>query len=822
MLRDLRYAIRTLRQNLGFTLVCIISLALGIGATSSIFAVADAILLRPLPVPQPGRLVVLESQSRGSGLGAFGSFGGVSYPDFKDARARSRSFDGLAASQESTFGFAAEKGALATAKFGELVSGDFFQVMRVAALAGRTFRPDEDQVAGRDAVAVVSYELWKNELAAGPNAVGRTIFLNTVPFTIVGVAPEEFTGSDVLFHTAVFVPLAMGPRLAADPSQGILERRDVRALTVRGRLKPGTSVEQAAAEARVIGQQLAAAYPAANRNTALSVETELHARFRQDTIDFYLMTFLMVLAGIVLLIACANVMNLMLSRARARSREIAVRLAIGAGRGRLVRQLLTESLVLAVMGGALGMLVAQLGIDLFSQIRPPTDIPIVFDMRLDPRVLLFALVATAASALVFGLAPAMQATRPDLVPALKSARAEGGKRRRFLGRNGLVIAQIAGSLVLLVFATQAYRGASIVLSSPLGFRTSHLLLATFDPSLARYTPDQTEQFYKRLLEGARSLPGVDSAALSRSIPMMPGSLGPRRVAPEGMRLPPGTDGFNIPSSVVSDGYFQAAGTPIVAGRGFLATDRADSTPVVVVNELFARKYFPNQSAIGKRLLLADDPHGRRVEIVGVAKQSKYIFPAEPPLAYLYLPLAQNPQAGLTLLLQTAGPSGDAAEPLRNLVRSIDTGQPIVAMRTMENFFEQRANKTMQVLLQAIGGLGLLGLIMALVGLYGLMTFTVGLRQREIGIRMAVGADRRGVLTMVLRQGIVLAVAGCCLGLAVTLVAGRPVTGLVGVSSFYLPLIGVVFVGLLATAALGAYVPARRASLLDPNTILRQE
>jgi macrolide transport system ATP-binding/permease protein len=821
MFRDFRYAFRTLRQSPGFSLVAIVSLALGIGANSAIFSLADALVLRPMPVPNPSGIVTVESQSRGEGVSGLFSFSGVSYPDYKDLRDKTKSFAGLTAAEFWTFGFATQRNTTAKMKFGEVVSGNFFQVLGVQPALGRGFRSQEDVAEGRDAVVVLSHDVWKNEFASDPSTIGRTVLLNGIPFTVVGVTPASFTGSNMMLRTALYVPIAMRARLEADPQQSRLERRDAREFMVQGRLQPGVTLAMAAAETRLLGQQLAQAYPATNRNTLLVAETDLQARLHQDTFDVMLLTFLMALSAVVLLIACANVMNLMLSRAHGRAREIAVRLAIGAGRSHLIRQSLAESLVIALLGGALGLIVAQAGVALFSQIQVPTDVPVVIDLRLDSRVLLFALLVSTLSAILFGLAPALQGTRPDLVPALKTSRSEGRKRNRLLGRNALVIVQVAGSLLLLVFASQAYRGASILLSSPIGFRTDHLLMATFDPSLARYKPPQTQEFYKTLLDDARDLAGVKSAALSQTIPMTPGGIDSKTIVPDGFRLPPGVDGFSVLSNAVSDGYFETVGMPIVEGRRFQVTDKSDSPRVAIVNEQFARKYYPNKDAVGKRFRL-DGAAGQAVEIVGVAKQSKYIFPAEPPFEYLYLPLSQNQRSGMTLMLQTAGPSGGVADSVRELVRKIDPGQPIISVRTMEDFYDQRARGTMQVLIETISGLGLLGLALALIGLYGLMAYSVGLRRREIGIRMAVGADRRNVQGMVLKQGMLLACVGCGIGLVVTMLVGRPATAIIGASGFYLPLVGLVFVALLSVAALSAYIPARRASLLDPNTILRQE
>ncbi len=820
MLYDLRYALRTLRKSPGFALVAIISLALGIGANSAMFSLADALLLRPLPVPHGSELIVVQAQMRGEAVAGIAQYSGLSYPDFKDLRDRNKSFTGLTASQYSQFGFATEKGALPRMKFGEMVSADFFSVLEVPLKLGRAFRPDEGTVPGRDAVVVLGYELWRTDFDSDPGVVGRTIFLNNVAFTVIGVAPEPFTGSNGLVRSALFVPLAMGPRLQADPQQNMLEKRDNRGMTVYGRLKPGVSVAQAAAEARVVSQQLAKAYPATNLTCSMVVDTDVQARLKQDMFDAMLVFFLLAMAGVVLLIACANVMNILLSRARARSREIAVRLAIGAGRGRLVRQLLTESVVIAALGGALGLLVAKAGVDLFGQIKIPADIPVVIDVRLDPRVLLFTILASVASALVFGLAPALQSSHPDLVPALKSGKSDDGKRRRLLGRNTLVIAQVAGALLLLVFATQAYRGASIAISRPAGFRTSHLLMASFDTTLARYTPDQAKAFFKPLLERARSLPGVKSAALTQAVPMLPGGDNSRLI-PEGVKLPPGTEAVSVISNTVSDDYFDTLNVPIVEGRAFQVTDRADSRPVAIVNERLARKYYPNQSPIGKRLRLKGDKD-QMLEIVGVARQSRYFFLVEPAVEYLYRPLSQNPQQSLTILVETAGPSSTATGPLREIVRSLDAGQPMYGVRTMEEVFDQRATKTLGILTEAIGGMGLLGLILAMVGLYGLMSYSVSLRSREIGIRMAIGAGRSGVLGMVMKQGMVLAAAGVSVGLLLCWLASKGVSAAVGVPGFNLPFVALVTAGLVAAAALGAYAPALRASRLDPNAVLRQE
>ncbi|MGO9095412.1 MAG: ABC transporter permease [Bryobacteraceae bacterium] len=814
MLNDLRYALRTLRQNPGFALVAILSLALGIGANSAMFGFADALLLRPMPVPQASRVVTVVSQMRGEILG------GMSYRDYLDFRNRSKSFEGLAAFQLLRVGFATSKAASPQVKVGVLANADSLRALRVEPELGRSFRPDEDQAPGRDAVVVLSHDLWRTDFASRPDVIGKTIFLNGISFTVIGVAPESFSGLDQFFHPAFFVPLMMSPRLAASPQQSILERRDDRGLTVKGRLKPGVSIAQANAEAEVIGKQLEKAYPDTNRNCSAGVRTEFQVRVERSPGDALVMGFLLALVGVVLLIACANVANLLLSRGRARAREIAVRLAIGAGRGRLVRQLLTESLVIAVLGGALGLALAQAGIESFAHFRIPSDIPLSIDAKLDLRVVLYTLVASLASAILFGLAPALQATRAGLAPALKSGAEGAGKRRRFLGRNTLVIAQVAGSLLLLVCATQLFRGASFLLTSPHGFRSDHLLMANFDPSLVRYSEAQTQVFFKRLAEQARALPGVKSAALARLPPLSNYPIF-EPVVPEGFQLPPGQESVAVPANIVSEGYFETLSVPILRGRDFQVTDNADSPRVAIASQQFARQYFPHADPIGKRFRLGRGS-GPMVEIVGLARQSPYQFPGEPPQDILYLPLAQNPQTQMLLLAQSQGDAAALAAPLRQLVRSLDADQPIYNVRTIEEYFDMRITKLFHWLTEAMGALGLLGLALAMVGLYGLMAYSVSRRMREIGIRMALGADRVNVLKLVLRQGLMLAGIGVGIGILLCLLFSRALTAALLVPSFNLTMLALVSLALLGMAALGAYVPARRASSVDPMAVLRQE
>lgn len=825
MLSDLRYAFRTLRHNPSFAAIAILSIALGIGANAAIFSLAEFLLLRPLPVPHASQIVVVLAHTRGESAGLLEQ-AGLSYPDYADLRRNSKSFAGLAASQYVPFGFVRDQNTLPKRKFGVLASGNFFDVLDVRPALGRSFRPDEDQVPGRNAVVMLGHECWVTEFASSPDVLGKIIFLNGLPFTVIGVAPQSFLGPMVWMRADLYVPLAMQPALAGVSQPNELEMRELRVLRVQGRLKRGVSVGQAAAETEVIGEQLAQAYPKTNRTCSLTAGTYWQTQIEQYPVPALAFLCMMALAAVVLLIACANVMNLMLSRASARAREIAVRLTMGAGRGRLTRQLLTESLVIALLGGALGLLIAEVNAALFSRFRIPSDIPIVLNFGIDWQVFLFTLLASVASAILFGLAPALQSTKPDLVAALKSGGIMASKPRRFLGRNALVIAQVAGSLVLLVLATQIFRGASILLSSSTGFRTDHLLTAGFNPTLARETMQQAKEFYRQLLDQARTLGGVKSAALAQSLPLMESpeltGISSMQVIPEGYQLPAGTEAVRALTNIVSEGYFGTIGVPIVEGREFLETDRVDTRRVVIVNEQFAHRYYPNEGAIGRRLRL-NGADGPVAEIVGVAKQSKYLNPiAEPPIEYMYLPWAQNPTAAMTLLLETERSPADEAGAMRDLVRRLDSNQPVYAVRPMQEVYDIAVRQRMDIIREIIGGLGFLGLVLALVGLYGLMSYLVSLRYREIGIRMAIGAAPLSVVTMVLKQGLVLAGWGVAIGLLLSVGMSRVTAALPGNYSLNLPFIAPVTLALLAMAAVGAYIPARRASKVDPNSVLRHE
>jgi|HubBroStandDraft_1064217.scaffolds.fasta_scaffold01030_14 predicted permease len=814
LLQDLRYAVRMLRKNPEFTLVAVLSLAIGIGVNSAMFSLADGLLLRPLSVLRPGEVVTVVSKTPSD------PSGNLSYRDYVDFRDRSRSFAGLVAYSMSSFGFSAQPGESPRMKVGFLVSGNLFRAMGVEPELGRGFLPEEDRAPGRDAVVVLGHDFWEKELGADPSLVGRKARLNGIEFTVIGVAPERFTGMNQYLRPALFVPLAMAPRLAANAEDNILEGRGRRGLSVKGRLRAGTNMAQAQAELVTIAKGLERAYPDTNRDRSVALTTELQARIDDSPSDAALIVMLMTLAGLVLLVACANVANLLLSRARVRTREIAIRLAIGAGRMRLIRQLLAESLAIALAGGLASLLFAYAGTAFMDRIRIPSDIPIVFSVKLDQRALWFSLAVSLASTVLFGLVPALQASRTNLLPVLKATDADSARKQRLWGRSTLVVAQVALSLVLMVVAAMLFRGFRADLMGGPGFRTDHLAMMSFDPTLVHYNDAQAQQFYKDLRQRALATPGVKSAALTMVTPMAPNQH-QVNVAPEGYQLPKDRNSVQVFADAIDDRYFDTMAIPIVRGRGFREADTAAAPRVAVVNEQLAKHYWPSGNAIGKRLRL-DDLKGPWVEVVGVAKTSKYLWIGEPPTEFLYLPLAQRPNSYMTLVAESFGDAAALVAPLHEMVRGLDPNQPIYDVRTMTDFYEARAISIPNMINQMVAAMGLVGLLLAMIGLYGLMAYSVARRTREIGIRMAIGANRGLVARMVLRQGFILALTGLAIGLAASFAAETGVNAVFSTTGRDPLAYLLVAPALLAVTMLAAWAPAHRASRVDPMRALRDE
>ena len=817
--QDIRYGCRMLAANPGFTLVAVISLALGIGANTAAFSWADALLLRPLTVARPGEVVTVGSTMSVEGFSRVGA----SYREYIDIRDRSTSFNGLVAYTDMTSGLAATPEAVPKLTLGLMVTGNFFRVMGVEPELGRNFRPEEDEVPGRDAVVILSHNLWQQHFGSDRSVLGRRVQLSGIEFTVVGVAPETFTGMNQFVRSDFYVPLMMWPRLASDPKVRPLEDRSIRSLTLKGRLKSDASLSRAQTELSVIGKDLERAYPETNRNRGMVVQTELQRRIAQSPPDATLIAMLTTLAAAVLFVACANVAGLLTSRAPARAREMAMRVAVGAGRGRLITQLLTESLLIAIAGGVLGLAVGYGGVRLFQLVQIPTDLPIALTFQLDRRALLFSLGVAVFSAILFGLAPAIQTSRTDLAAVMKTGEAMVGRRRRW-GRSLLVGGQVAVAVVLLVLATFMYREFQEEMSSGPGYRTDHLLMMSFDPSLVRFSDEETRRFYLQLAEQARSVPGVKSVALASSVPMATDALNASNVIPEGHQLPVGKENLTLFSALVDENYFGTMGIPIVRGRGFREEDSVDAPRVAVVNEQYVQHYSPNQDPIGKRFQLSERDELTWIEIVGVAKTTKYLWLGEPPTEFVYLPYRQNRRSQMVLLTESAGDPASLVAPLRGVVQGLDRTQPIFNVRTMEDFYQMRTITIFNVITGIVGAMGLMGLGLAIVGLYGLVAYATSRRTREIGIRMAIGAGRTSVLRMVLRQGLVLAVVGLVVGLLAGVAAERLLQAAFPGGEEGISVMAHVLVAptVLIATFLAAYLPARRAARLDPMKALRYE
>ena len=830
--QDLRYGLRMLVKSPGFTGVAVLSLALGIGANTSIFSLVNAVLLRPLPVEEPGRLVFLFNGTRNS------PYSVVSYPNYVDYRDQIRAFSSLATYSGIALSLNVEDRAELVS--GLIVSGNYFDLLGVRAALGRTFLPDEDRTPGTHPVAVISYGLWQRRFGGDPNMIGKQLALNGRSFTVIGVAPGGFNGIEPGGTSDIYVPMMM-QALVRPPRAGysgemnpdLLSRRMAGWLSVVGRLKPGVTIEQAQAEAMTIARQLEQAYPDMNRDRIATLypvsKGDPNAR---GTVLSISALFLSVV-GLVLLIACANVANLLLSRASARRKEISIRLSLGASRSRLVRQLLTESVLLAFCGGAAGLLLGLWGVDLFRRFPPPANFfSFAFDFSLDGRVLGFTLLLSILTGLIFGIAPALQASKTDLVPALKdeSPALDQGSRR-FTLRNLLVIAQVALSLVLLVSAGLFLRSLQQARSIDPGFNPEHVLVSPLNINLLRYTRQQGQQFYRQVIERVEALPGVRSASLARVL-LLSGSARTSSVMVEGRSSPDresrseGTGGGEVAqdttlANIVGLKYFQTLGIGLLRGRDFTAQDGDGAPGVAIIGETFVRRYFPGEDPLGRRISL-HGTSGPWLEVIGVARDTKYRTLGEAPAPVTYLPLLQNHETGMTLHVRTAGDPVALVAAVRRELSALEKNLPASDIRTMteligRSLFPARMGAAL------LGALGLLALLLASVGLYGVMSYSVSRRAREIGIRIALGAVRGDVLRLVLKEAMTLVAIGLGVGLGAAFVVTRLLAGfLYGVSVTDPATFAGIALLLTLVALLAGFMPARRATKVDPIVALRYE
>ncbi len=813
LVQDTSYAAHTIRRQPGFAAVAAVSTALGIGACSLIFGVADFALFRPLPVRDPTRLVSLSARSLTRGkIGQT-----MSYPDIEDL-AQARSFQGTAAFFQFLPVTIASNGE-PQRYWGSMVTGNYFDIVRPTFVAGRGFDASRDSRIGEPPVVVLSYRLWQSRFGGDPAIVGRNITLNNRPVTVVGVTGPGFRGTEVVFFSDFWLPFSMAGTLAEVGAAGRFDDRGSQWLMAVARLREGVSEKSAASEIGVIGQRLSSAYPATNRTRGFHVERagQVNPGFRKMILVLFAM--LLGAAALVLCTACANVANLLLARASVRRKEFATRLAIGAGRGRLVRQLLTESLLLALLGGVGGYALARLAAAGIGRSRIPLALPLDFSISLDYRVMLFSFALSAVTGVIFGLVPALRATRPDLAGDLKNQPSgHGGRSRPFELRNLLVVAQVAISMLLLICSGLFLRSLDSARRLGTGIAHRNVLLMAFDPSMNRYSPAETRRVVNAILEATRVIPGVDSLSLTSSVPLdMDGTQNafrPDSPASEGRE--------NMSADIysIAPRFFETLGIRMIAGQDF-APGVADD--IAIVNQALAGKAFPGQNPIGRRILY----FGRTLRIVGLVATARSRSIGEDPRPCLYLPIARDLRGndsltGMTLLVRTRGNPAGYAPLVRQAIRDIDPALAVFDIRTMDTQL-YRALFFPRAAAFLFGLAGLMGLLIATVGVYGVISFAVARQTKEIGIRMALGARRGQVLLGVLTQGLALTVFGSAIGLGLALALSRVAASLLyGVN----PRDPLTFAGvtllLLLIALAACLVPARRAASQDPIRALRYE
>ncbi|HEY9283741.1 MAG TPA: ABC transporter permease [Pyrinomonadaceae bacterium] len=801
LIQDLRYGLRTLRKNPGFTAVAVLTLALGIGANSAIFSVVNAVVLSPLPYGEPDRLVTVWESSARSELSRII----VSPANYLDWREQSRAFEELGAYTEDFTNISED------ASYPERVSAaratpSLFQTLGAAAIHGRSFLPEEG-MPGRGRVTLLSYGLWQRRFGADPRVVGRSIRVNGEETTVVGVMPRDFIISPKRYD--LYTPLSFSEQQRVN--------RRARYLTVIARLRPGVTVEAARSEMRALGGRLAEQYPDENAGRSATVFP------LAQWITGGSRTALLVLLGAVgftLLIACANVANLLLGRAAARRREMAVRAALGAGRLRLARQLLTESLLLSLAGGLLGLLFAKWGVGLLTSLSP-ADIPRVDQAGLDPRVLGFTLLISTLTGLAFGLVPALQASKVDLSDGLKEGTKSTAGTRQSLMRRALVVTEVALSLVLLVGAGLLVKSFVRLSEVDLGFDPEKVIAADISLPWGSYnSPERRMEFFRQLVTRVEALPGVAAAAVSQSVPLSGEEHGTQFTVGGGQPAQAGVK-FGAMRHRISSQYLNVMGIQLLKGRGLTEHDTAGAPGVVLINEALARQYFPGEDPIGKQITL-DEARPRPREVVGVVADLRYVSPSIEPFPEIYVSYLDDPYHHMSLTVRASGDPTAIVAGIRAELSAADKNVPLANVKMMEQYVSDSLGRRRfsALLLMMFAGAAM---ALAAMGVYGVISSSVTQRTREIGIRVALGARPADVLRLVVAQGMALVVAGVALGLVGALALTRLMSGLLyGVSAADPSTFAGVALLLLAVALAACLVPALRATKVDPTVALRAE
>jgi predicted permease len=807
--RDVRFAWRTLRRSPLFAGMAVLSLALGIGANATIFSVINSILLRPLPgVQRASEVVSLNEKLGGTALPL------LSYPDYRDFRDRNSVLSGVAGISFVPASIGQKGNCQRMWSF--VVSGNYFDVLGVKPLAGRLIKPEDDKVRGGHAVMVLSYTGWQKRFGGDPNIIGTKLLVNGREFTVLGVTPKGFFGTELFFAPEAFFSIAMERELSGED---LLDRRSARSFFAVGRLKPGVTVAQAESALDSIGRQLALEYPEADGGMQVKlVPPGLAGAFlRGPIIGFAAAMF--VISCLVLLVACANLASMLLARAGDKRKETAIRLALGAGRGVLIRQLLTENLMVALAGGAGGALLALWITDALASWHPPVDIPVIVNAPVDFRVFLFAVVVSSVTALLFGLLPALQSTKTDLVSALKNE-ASTGRFRYWHLRDYMVAAQVAMSVLLLFCSVLVVKSLQRSLDAPIGFQPRGLATVAFDLNMQGYDEAQGRDFQRRIVEKVRQLPGVDSAALADNIPLTL-SVPWSPIYVEGHPVPKRrADLPNAYFFTVSPDYFRTMRTRMISGREFTDADKQGGQRVAIVDTRFAEQLLDGGNPVGRRF--STGPNEKPLEIVGVVETGKYFNLTDPARAF-WTPLDMTYQSKAYVIARTGMIPPESLVPsIRAAVREIDPSMALFATGTMEDqlswtFF---GPKVAAIMLSAFG---ILALVLSATGIYGVMAYAVSRRTREIGIRMAIGANQAQVLSSVARSAGMLIGVGLVLGLGMALGAGRLLQRILyGVTPTDPLTFAIVFAIMLGVGAAATFIPARRATHIDPMKALRQE